>query len=236
MKENNELTGNLCRQSPENITGLPSLEQEVARQRDRYIELGFHKEVYPDTDEADAKERYRADFTLPDGTEQPKGYKGRFDVSLVIEPRINLPMQHRRQNPPILEKIGTADILNLIDIPRTPYLVWTHDGQRYNKFSVQQTMASFADDEVGSPQIEVTALYLQYPEYFKDEGYKDAAVIATGSRDGSTWGSERKLVWATLIDAYKGQPTVGSCWLGPMVIDAGKASRGKEITELGKVA
>lgn len=234
QKEQREPTGDPPKNSPESITDLSRLEQEVARQVDRYIELGFHKEVYPEVNEVDAQARYRADFTLPEETTPPESYKGRFDVPLLVEPRIPLSVQHRRSKTPIGERVKTENIQNLTESPSSPYLVWTHDGKRYSKFSVEQAMNSFADDEVGSPQIELTALYLQHPDYFKGEGYKGAAVIATGSRDGRTWGPERKLVWATLIDAYKGQPTVGSCWLGPMVIDAGKASRGKEITKLGK--
>jgi len=225
--ENRGSANTLNIQPTETDIGLSSLEAAVRKQVNQYIALGFHKEVYPNIEEVEAIARYRANFTLPEGASQPEDYKGRFDVPLVVEPRLALSLQHANSKPPIQERCKTDNIQNLTEFPNTPYLVWTHNGQRYSKLSTEQTIHSLAGDEVGSPQIEVTALYLQHPEYFEGKGYKGAAVIAIGSRCD--------VVWATLIDAYKGQPNVSSCWLGPMVTDPCKGSRGKEIIMLGKI-
>ena len=190
----------------------PDLELIIAQQVNRLIQLGFHKEL------GMSKEEYRAGFTLPAGASQPESYKGRFDALLVVEPRIVLARQHARAG--IKEWINTDNIQNLTKFPDTPYAVWTHDGQKYRPFSVEKAIKRFATDEVGSPQIEVTALYLQHPEYFKNRG-----VDAAGSRGGGGG--------VPGLDTFVGGPGVRAPWIDRPGQGWGAGSRGKEIIRLG---
>jgi len=203
---------------PESIV-IPSMELVVSKHVERYIGLGFYREVYPNLDDEEATARYREDFALPvSGVEQPEAHRGRFDVYLVVDPRINLPRQHKRAK--IAEYIDTGKITNLTQFPRRPYVVFTHDANRYRPHTVDQAIAKFAGDEVGSPQVEVTALYLNYPQFFRDHGV-DAA------------GSRYKSDYVPCLYTFHGRPEVGAYWSGDVSRYWGALSRGKEIIELG---
>src|SRR3989344_1198295 len=79
----------------EQLLWREDLERIITGQVNRYINLGFHLEVYPGLSEENAKARYRADFALPEQAVQPAEYVGRFDVVLPVEPRISLTRKHK---------------------------------------------------------------------------------------------------------------------------------------------
>lgn len=191
----------------------------VAKHVDRYVKLSFHRVVYPKLSDIEAEAKYRSDFKLPEaGTRQPETYKGRFDLLATIDPRISLARKHKLAG--IAEYINTDKISNLTPVPARPYAIWTHDANRYRKYTVDQATAKFADDEVGSPQVEVTDFYLNYPQFFKDHG-----VDASGSRHEDDCVPD--------LNTFRGWPRVDASWSGAQNSDWGALSRGKEIIELG---
>lgn len=200
---------------------LQSLEAIVTAQVDRLIELGFHAEVYPDLPNEEAKAKYRADFAIPQGgITQPEAYKGRFDVLLVIDPRVLLTRQYALSRPEIIEYIDAGKITDETPVPGKPYAIWTHDAQRYRPYSVDKAKEQFADDEVGGLQVEVTSLYLHHPEFFRDHG-----VDAAGSHYGSGG--------VPYLDTFFGRPRVSADSSAGRDRHWGALSRGKEIIDLG---
>lgn len=189
-----------------------TLEWLVSRQVNRFIELGFHSEV------AQTEEEYRRYLALPEGLTQPEAYKGRFDIPLVVEPRLSLTTTHCIAG--ITEYIKTGNIENLTPVPKTPYIAWTHDGTKYQPYSVEKALTLFAEDEVGSPQIEVTSLYLSHPEFFRGRG-----IDAAGSRHG---GSRVPYLYT-----FHGRPGVRAGRVGNPDSLWGALSRGNEIVVLG---
>jgi hypothetical protein len=101
-----------------------------------------------------------------------------------------------------------------------PYTAWTHDALRYRGYSVKEAQKKFADDEVGSPQIEVTALYLQYPDIFKYQG-----VNAAGSRYGSRYQGPG----VPSLDWLQACPEVSAIWIDGRYQRWGSLSRGEQI-------
>ena len=121
--------------------------------------------------------------------------------------------------------IPQGGIKNLTKIPADkPYLIWTHDAQKYRPLTVKQALGIFGSDEVGSPQIEVTALYLQYPEYFINRGINAA---------GSTYesGSANGIPFILVYDTQ--QPGFHVDWVDMPGDVWGALSRGKEVVKLG---
>ncbi|OGH39068.1 MAG: hypothetical protein A3B44_03145 [Candidatus Levybacteria bacterium RIFCSPLOWO2_01_FULL_38_21] len=182
------------------------------RKIDNFIDLGFHSEL------GQSEIEYRRSLALPEGVVQPEAYKGRFDLLIPVEGRIPLKRQYELAG--IREWIDTGKITNITPILDGPFAIWTHDARRYRPYSVEQAIKQFKDDEVGSPQIEVIALYLQYPEFFRDQG-----VAAAGSRDECDRAPE--------LYMFAGEPEANASWIGHRDQRWGALSRGKEIINLG---
>lgn len=212
------------------------LETVVGRQVDRYIKLGFHRLIYRDLPEEAAIAKYKADFALPQGAAQAEEYKGRFDIALVVDPRASLWFQYNVIDNRVEGLTSIKDRSDLIDIKRIadqtehpdgPYLIFTHDGQRYKTEGlygrqIKEMQASFAQDEVGNTLHEATGLYIQYPEYFGD----GRGSVAAGSRD------EHGDV--PLFAGYKGYQTVGAFKEDDNISqNFGAFSRGRNVIELG---
>lgn len=185
----------------------------VAACVDRFIELGFHEEMGQTQDE------YRAKFILSEGAKQPESYRGRFDVAVVVEPRIRLARLHERAG--IRDYINTDNVTDITEYPKDcPYIIFTHDGQRYRPYSVEKALTLFEDDEVGTPQVEVTGFYLKHPEYLIRRG-----VDAAGSRyEGDD---------VPFFDLFYGRPKVIARRIDHVDYSWGPLSRGKEIIRLG---
>ena len=213
------------------------LEKVVPGQVERYIALGFHSEVYPKLEEDEAKARYRADFTLPKDAAQKPEYVGHLDVVSVHDPRIPLTRKHelaarikeldldevarRWTTTRVDEWIDISNIEDLTTYPTDiPYLVFTHDGQKYRKISVTQAKKQFKDFEVGSPQGEVTDLFLQEPAFFVDIG-----IYGGGSR--------LRYGYIPFLDTFYGRPSVHAYSPGKPDAYWGVLSRGKIYIPLG---
>lgn len=182
------------------------LQIEWERQVGRLIELGYHRELRK------SEATYRNQ--MPAFAPQPESYKGRFDIPLLVDPRLSLKTQIRLAgiNPSIqLEKI--ADIMI---VPTEPYSIWTHDGNRYRQFSVKNAISKFLSDEAPSPQVEVMSLFIQHTEIFKDHG-----VDATGS----IYGKDN----IPCIDTFFGRPELSHGVYDHPDSRWGTLSRGKSI-------
>lgn len=213
------------------------LEADVKGQVNRFILLHFHQAVYKDLDEEEARERYIADFTLPKDASQPKKYQNRFDITQIVDPRISLRRQYvlaigikklgldsaaeKWTTSQIAEWINTDDIKNLTKYPpKRPYLVFTHDGLKYHSYPEEKALALFDDDEVGSPLMEVTALFLNHPEYFIGRGIDAAGSRYRGNRTPD-------------LNTFGGRPGVDARWYDYRGPDWGVLSRGKKVILLG---
>lgn len=133
----------------------------------RLVDLEFHTLLGVSEGE------YRA--SIPAILPQPEAYRGRFDVPVVVDPRIDLKAQLAAVG--VREYVNTFNVVNTVDAPVSPYIMWTHDGQNYRGQLVHRVLNQLALDEVPATLQEVTALYLQDPKLFEDYG-----IIAAGSR------------------------------------------------------
>lgn len=111
---------------------------------------------------------------MPVFTPQPESYIGRFDIPLLVDPRISLKKLHNIIG--IHSTIHEEHIVDVTKIPDEPYAIWTHDANRYRMHSVKDAIGHFQPDELPCPLIEVIALYIHHPEFFQDHG-----IDATGS-------------------------------------------------------
>jgi hypothetical protein len=148
---------------------------EWKRQSDRLTDgLGFHKLL------GLSKEEYLQ--SLPKFTPQPEEYKGRFDLQVLVEPRIPLKDQQKRAD--IGSSISSITemrepVKDIVQTLNAPYVIWSHDASRYRSQSAAEAEKKFDVDEVGGTLTEVTALFLQHPEVF--DGY---AAYALSSESG----------------------------------------------------
>ena len=131
-------------------------------QVDRLISLGFHRQL------ALSPNDYRKRF--PRIVPKPNGYDDRFDLMVIVEadPAVELSFQHRAAG--IIECNKCGDLTTEGFQPETPYVIWTHDGRRYQTKSIGAAIETFARDEVPCSQLEVTSLFIHYPELFKGRG------------------------------------------------------------------
>lgn len=189
---------------------IEELEAKWEKQVNRLIELEFHKRLRM------SRGRYKDD--IPGFIPQPDAYKGQYDIPLVIDPQLSLPDQHKLAG--VIERTDTLAIENLTPVPGKPYTIWTHDAYRYRRVSVRKAITLFKPDEAGSPLVEVTALYLQRPDIFRDHG-----VDAAGSRnaDGYVPG----------LSTFDGEPEVLAYWDGYPAYHWGALSRGRQINTSG---
>ena len=219
---------------------MPELEFVVGGQVNRMIRLGYHTEVYPDLSLEMAELQYRADCVLPEGADQPEDLAGRFDFTIVGEPRISLVRKHELaaklkelnldrmvRNWPtsrVAEYIDTGKIEDEKDeelYPTdVPYIFFTHDGQRHLGHSPKDGIKRFDSDEIGKLQRESTDHFMQKPIHFRRRGH-DAV--------GSRYGGGR----VPCLYAFDDGPEVDAGSLGYRFRGWGAASRGKEIIRLG---
>jgi hypothetical protein len=192
--------------------GEPNLRGAVARQVSRYIELGFHRELGMN------KAEYRARFELPQGVNQLEVDAGRFDIPLVVDPEVGLSRQAVLGGIRVWRNFDIRWVEDLTEVPREPYLGFTHDGQRYRPYPIKRAMELFEADEVGSPLAEVIALCVQHPECF--EG--GLGVYAAGS-----------LYPGDFVPRLS-QGSIDAGWIGDEMSGKwGALSRGREIIRLG---
>ena len=145
----------------EKIVSLLSAEWE--RQVNKYIKLGFHKELNL------SKEEYRD--SLPKFTPQPEAYKGRFDIPVLVETRI-----------PVNKQAKLAGLMYGLDgfkvrdwendpkgykTPEIPYTTWMQDGRNYRKWTVENFQLNMAEDERGATEFDGVDLFIKNPKVLR---------------------------------------------------------------------
>src|SRR5205085_2181333 len=103
-----------------------------------------------------------------------ESYVGRFDLPLLVDPR--MPLKKLNKLIGIKTTFDESLIADVVKIPTEPYAIWTHDGSRYRQYSVRDALHHFEPDEAPCVLMEVTHLFVQYPELFSQYG-----VDASGS-------------------------------------------------------
>ncbi len=185
----------------------PHAEAIRDKQLERLERFGFHKEL------GQSCREYEEGF--PQFLPQPEEYKARFDIPLVVETRIPLLRQHKLAG--INEFIDIDYVTNLTSVP-SRHLIPSGPMMLAPLPQCKRTASARAlcppDDEVGSPLVEVTALYLQRPDIFKDHG-----VDAPGSR----------LPWIPSLRILNGKSWVDNRWPEDQNESWGALSRGKQI-------
>lgn len=98
-------------------------------QIERLLRLGFHEAL------GMSEEDYRA--SMPSFRSQPEKSKGRFDIPILVDPRVMLKTQLQRQKILISRDIPEGDLVKLAlgesqrpDIPREPYQIWLNANLR----------------------------------------------------------------------------------------------------------
>jgi len=74
----------------------------------------------------------------------------------------------------------------------TPYFIWTHDGTRYRTTTIGGAVEAFAASEMACSQLEVSSLFIQYPELFRGRGIDSGRTHnAAGYYSTLLWVDER---------------------------------------------
>lgn len=180
------------------------LQNEWEKQVQKLLSLEFNRVI------GKSQGTYRS--LLPPFFPQPESYQSRFDIPLLIDPRMPLKKLHRLIG--ITSSIDEDLIVNTIKPLQEPYTVWTHDANRYRPFSVKDAIKNFQPDELVTLQLEVTALYMHYPVIFQNHG-----VDASGSMFGTAS--------VTCIDTFHDGPTLSQGSLDHPDSRWGALSRGK---------
>jgi len=131
-------------------------------QVDRLIDLGFNKQM------GLSPSAYRRRF--PEILADPTEFDGRFGVFLVVEGHSSLDLKFQHKAVGIIEFVDSDKLTTIGFQPETPYYIWTHDGKRYKTKSIGKAIESFSEDERPCSQIEVTSLFIHYPQHFKGCG------------------------------------------------------------------
>lgn len=184
----------------------------------RFTDLSFHTILYPELSEEEARIKYAESFKLPKDARISKEYRERLPVINVSDPRI--PVWVKDEKAEVKEWIDTKRIRNNVLIPDRPHIAFTHDGTRYQPYTVTQAIERFAKDEEGEPYTETIDLYITHPEFFRTRG-RDSA----GSRSGGGI--------VPYLDTLNGCPGVGVGSPGNPDVGYGAGSRGKKLIILG---
>ncbi|MFH1971644.1 MAG: hypothetical protein ABIJ05_04655 [Patescibacteria group bacterium] len=142
---------------------LDLLDKEWQRQVNKLVKLGFHKEL------GMTKKAYVE--SLPKFTSQPESFKRRFDISVIVDPRIN--WQRQCELAEIRNYISSENIKDWEDDPKgykTPefsYIVWMQDGTKNLNKSVKKVRQNLSEDERGATLYDGLSLAIFHPEIMK---------------------------------------------------------------------
>ena len=217
-----------ARINPEETPVISELGSTVVEQVNRLIRFGLHREMYPyvTIPDEDAERRYSEDFILPEGAKRPEGYRRRFDIPVVVDPRVDLRTLLDKAR--IERQIDISKITNLRGVSGRTCLIWTNNGHTRHYFSVGEATGRFSKDQIGSTLSEVIAIFLQHPEYFEGRG-----IIAAGSRyeDGN------RNILTPFVSNLNDSVNIGAiAEYDPIRPGWGVSSRGKEIIKFKSVS
>lgn len=191
---------------------------EWLRQAQKYIKLGFHKEL-------GLSEQEYLD-SLPKFGPQPENFKGRFDIPIMVETRISVKRQ--------CELAGIEYCLDVVDVgwpsafpygdwpndskgyktPNVPYITWMQDGASNLGESVDIVREKLAKDERGATIFGGIAFYLAQPKVLEHH-FMDLP------------GTEVVPYRNPCLDSWDGQPRLGWHRIDRFSPDDGSASCGR---------
>lgn len=192
------------------LLDLSFLEKERQRQIDRFIELGFHKEL------GMTERKYKDSF--PQITPQPERFRGRFDIPILVEPRISPEIQ--------CQKLGIIHFLSDLPIkdwsgdikgyktPQIPYVTWMQDGTKNLGLSVAFVRKTLAEDARGATIYDGLALFAAHPNILKSR-YIDLPGTQVGS------------AYAPFLHSWSGRPELRYGLVGYAHSNYGSASCGR---------
>jgi len=153
-----------CTWKPERPEPIPdpALDAELSRQAEAYLQLGFHKILR-------MKEKdYVA--SLPHIKAQPKEFAGRFDIPVIVDPRIHFLEQCE------LAKVFSDTMRNLATrnwekwkTPKVPYITWINNGKKNRNLSVDDVRKTLAPDERGATILDGLDFHIAYPNFLKED-------------------------------------------------------------------
>ncbi|MBI4096596.1 MAG: hypothetical protein HY425_02655 [Candidatus Levybacteria bacterium] len=183
------------------------LEIEWRRRANRFIELGFHKELIVNGNKVEltVQEYLRS---LPKFEPQPKEFKGRLDTPLLVETRV--PIERQAQLAGInyllkeLDKKDWPEDQKQYKTPDVPYSTWTDEGARFMNRKIMDVRQELAPDERGGTEWDAVALYIANPNILKKR-FLDLPGTAVGSAHAgylALWGDAPRLGCRWAGDAY----------------------------------
>lgn len=189
-----------------------NLDPEWSRQIQRFIELGFHKEL-------NLSEREYLD-SLPKFGPQPEQFQGRFNIPVVVETRI--PVKRQCELARIRYFLGGLKVTDWTDdskgyrTPDRPYATWLQDGKKNLYRAVEAVRKELAEDERGGTEFDGIALYIAHPQVLK-EHFLDLPGTKVGP------------VSAPCLSLCFGGPRLYYRWVGDADPRFGSVSCGREI-------
>ncbi|WP_132975282.1 hypothetical protein [Pseudonocardia dioxanivorans] len=138
------------------------LDKEWQRQVDKYLELGFHTAMHF------TEEQYVR--TLPKFERQPKEYRGRFDMPMLVDPRLfwrNQCVLGGVRIPHFDYCTEPIPADERFRVPARPYAAWfgAWDQRFPERIAPPDARAQLAEDEIGGNSWEMAAVEILWPEY-----------------------------------------------------------------------
>lgn len=191
------------------------LRYEWLRQAQKYLKLGFHKEL------RGLSEQEYLD-SLPKFGPQPENFKGRFDIPVIVETRISVERQCELAR--IDSRLGAlprVDWTNNSKDYKTlngPYIIWMQDGAKNLRKKVEIVREELAKDERGATIFDGIALYLAESRTLLRDHFIELPGIKIGTKVGSIsvpclslWSCRPTLRYHTVGRAY---PNYGAVTCG----------------------
>lgn len=164
---------------------------EWQRQAQKLIDLGFHRDL------GLSEETYL--LSLPKFESQPEAFRGRFDIPVLVETRIDPARQAELAG--LDYWIKGLDVSDWKDDPKgyktpeTPYTTWMQDGKKNLKRNVEDVRENLETDERGATKYDGVALFIAHPEILNDH-YIDLP--------GTSLGAD----YAASLSQWNGKPRV----------------------------
>jgi len=120
--------------------------------------------------------------SLPRIDPQPEQFKGRFDIPVIVDPRLHWSVQCILTAvfimPNMEYKQGKIRNWGKWKTPEMPYISWMHDGQRNIDKSAEEVRRRLAFDERGTTLLEGLGLIIASPNIlYKDREWPDQIVL-----------------------------------------------------------